>query len=265
MIRRHKTIRIKSTAIIIAVVFLVALGLTNYTVFAQSSSETYSVDEVFFGTGGEVDLNSENFSGQGSAGSLGVGEASSENFRAQAGFLTPSEPFLEMVVTSDGVEFGNIEVDEAMVMDARGGDCNCSFTVRTYFSSDYYVLTMSDPPTSENNDIFAAKTVLGAPSTNDSVEEFGLNLVANPVIGVGANPANVPDNNYADGVAASGYSTPEQFKYEKGDIVARSPGDSTAEAVGQTNFTISYMIKASNITPAGYYVMNHDLVVVPTY
>jgi hypothetical protein len=69
----------------------------------------------------------------------------------------------------------------------------------------------------------------------------------------------VPDNSYADGIAATGYDTPEQFKYEKGDIVARSPGNPNAQAVGQTNYTISYMIKASNITPAGFYVMNHDL------
>jgi hypothetical protein len=70
-----------------------------------------------------------------------------------------------MVVTSDGVEFGNIEVHDAMVMDARGGDCDCSFTVRTYFSSEYYVVTMSDPPTKREQDVFSAKTVLGAPST----------------------------------------------------------------------------------------------------
>jgi hypothetical protein len=64
----------KAWAVVLVVAFIGVVGLTHYTALAQSSSETYSVDEVFFGSGGEVDLSSENFRGQGSAGSLGVGK-----------------------------------------------------------------------------------------------------------------------------------------------------------------------------------------------
>jgi hypothetical protein len=247
-------------------VWLAAFSLLTAPVHAQYSSPSYRVDEAFFGAGGEVDMSSDQFRAHGSAGSLGVGSSESDNFRAEAGFLTPSEPFLEMVVTGAEVNFGELDESVTSYGDARNGDCDCSFYVRSYLSSSYTVITVSDPPTNESGAALAAKLVLGAPSIDPSVEEFGMNLVENTDPSPwGKDPFNDPDNTYADGTAAADYSTPDQFKYGVGDVVAQSPSDPNNPGVGKTDYTVSYIAKSNRITSAGFFRMYHDLVVVATY
>jgi hypothetical protein len=46
-------------------------------------------------------------------------------------------------------------------------------------------------------------------------------------------------------------------------VIAQTPSGSSGW--GQTNFTISYIANISLVTPAGNYIMTHDLVVVATY
>jgi hypothetical protein len=124
---------------------------------------------------------------------------------------------------------------------------------------------MSNPPTNESGDVLAAKATLGVPSTDPTVEEFGINLVDNATPNIGANAVNVPDNSFADGKIATGYNTADQFKYGVGDIVAQSPATPGNQAVGQTNYTLSYIAKRQSFSPAGLYIMQHVLVVVATY
>lgn len=250
----------------IAKVCLIALVLTGGPVAAQTSSSTnYRTDEYMFGAGGELDSQSSSYRAQSSLGALGIDQSASESYYTEAGFLTPSEPFLEMVVTEQSAEFGELSETSTKYASAQGGGCSCSFNVRSYLSSSYVVYTVSDPPTNENGVVLAAKGVLGAPSTAANVEEFGMNVVANPVGGIGANPINVPNGSFADGAASPGYNTADQFKYAVGDIIAQSPGTPGNKAVGQTNFTISYIAKRTAQTPAGLYQMDHVLVVVATY
>jgi len=232
---------------------------------AQYSSPNYRVDETFFGTGGEVDSQSANFRAQQSAGSLGVGTGSSTNYDFYAGFVTPNEPFLEMVVMDASVDFGTMDPNQYYYGSAQAGACNCSFYVRTYQSSQYTVVTVSQPPTSESGETWNAKTTLGPPSSDPSVEEFGINLVDNTTPNIGKNAVNLADNSFADGQAASGYDDPDDFKYVVGDTVARSQATAGNPAIGVTEYTISYIAKVNNLTPAGTYIMRHDLVVVPTY
>lgn len=235
-------------------------------VFAQSSSNNYKVEEYYFGTGGEVESNSPNYKARQSTGSLGVGNTSSDNFDAEAGPNTQSEPFLEMVVTNATVNFGDLDSGTTSYGAARAGDCNCSFYVKTYLSSEYIVVTASQPPTSENGDSLDAKSPLGAPSSNDATEEFGMNLVANSAPGVfGANPVNQPDDSFADGEAATGYDTPNNYKYGVGDTIVRSHATTGKPAIGLTEYTISYIAKPSINTPAGFYQMNHELIVIATF
>lgn len=250
---------------VIACTLLLAMVPARHVLFAQSSSTNYQAEEMFFGTGGEVDMTSLNYQAQGSAGSLGVGAGSSTNYDAESGFLTPSEPFLEMAVTNATVDFGTLSDSSTSSGAAQGGACNCSFYVRTYLSSEYTVVTMSQPPTNESGSVLTAKSVLGVPSTDQNVEEFGINVVDNSSPNIGANPSNDPDSTFADGQAATGYSTADQFKYGVGDVIARSAATAGNQAVGKTNYTISYIAKANRITAAGLYTMNHDLVVVATY
>lgn len=247
------------------IVSLFAVAAFPGLLLAQSSSPNYKIEESYFGTGGEVDASSANYRARQSTGSLGVGNTSSTNFDATAGFNTPSEPFLEVAVMDASVNFGTLSDTSTSSGAAQGGDCNCSFYVRSYLSSDYSVVTMSNPPTNESGNALAAKSVLGVPSTNQNVEEFGINLVDNTSPNIGANPANVPDDTFADGKAAAGYNTSDQFKYGVGDTIASSPATVGNQGVGRTNYTISYIAKIKRLTPAGLYKMQHDIVVVPAF
>lgn len=234
--------------------------------FAQSSSTNYRVEESYFGSGGNIEANSTNFKARQSTGALGVGDISSTNYRASSGFDTPSEPFLEAGVTGVDINFGTLNPSAASFASSQGGACNCSFYVRSYLSSQYSVVSASQPPTSESGKVINAKTTQAAPNASASAEEFGINLVANTVPGVmGANPANVPDGTFADGRAANGYQTANQFKYSSGDVVASSPATVGNQGIGQTNYTISYLMKVSNLTPAGNYIMRHDIIAVVTF
>ncbi len=225
-------------------------------VFAQeSSSNSYKVNEYQFGTGGG-NSSSSNFQAQSNVGSLGVGRSSSTNYDAEAGFITPSEPFLELFINSATVDLGNLDTSTT-------GTGSGTFWVRTYLSSAYVVQTMSQPPTSEGGRVLAAKSSLGAPIPG--TEEFGINLVDNSSPDIGANSLNVPDNSFADGTVNAGYNTVNQFKYGVGDIIAHSAATAGNQAVGRTDYTISYIANVSAITPAGTYVMVHDVVVSGTY
>jgi hypothetical protein len=247
-------------------VCLLIAGFLGGQVAAQTStSPNYQTNEYFFGTGSELDAAGNQYRSQMSAGSLTIGSMASTNYDVEAGFLTPSDPFLEMVVTDQAVELGELPDTNYVYGSAQGGGCSCSFNVRSYLSSEYVVLTMSNPPTNESGDVLAAKATLGVPSTDPTVEEFGINLVDNATPNIGANAVNVPDNSFADGKIATGYNTADQFKYGVGDIVAQSPATPGNQAVGQTNYTLSYIAKRQSFSPAGLYIMQHVLVVVATY
>ncbi len=235
-------------------------------VFAQASSPNYRLEEPYFGTGGEVDASSNSYRARQQAGSLGVGNTSSTNYDAISGGVTPSEPYLEMTVSGATVDFGVLQTSTPSFGAAQGGACNCSFTVRTYLSSQYTVINASLPPKNESGKYMQAKSTLGTPSVNDSDEEFGMNLTTNTSPGtMGANPVNVPDNSFADGKIESGYNTSNQYKFNTGDVIARSPNTIGNQAVGQTNYTISYIAKAGSTSAAGTYRLDHVLVVVPVF
>lgn len=249
----------------LVVVFFFVLSIHS-SVFAQSSSTNYKVDEAYFGIGGELEATSASYKARQAAGSLAAGATSSANYDAVAGFVTAETPFLEMAVSDATVSLGDLSSDTAYSSGvATGGPCSCSFTVRTYLSSQYVVVTMSAPPTSEGGAVLDAKATQGLPSSSPSVEEFGINVVDNASPNIGANPLNSPDNTFADGTAATGYELADNFKYGIGDTIARSALTATNPAIGQTNYTISYIAKRKSLTEAGLFVMNHDLVAVATY
>jgi hypothetical protein len=239
-----------------AVITLVLMCVQVPVLAQSSSSGSYKVDEYQFGTGANNDLNSASYNANASVGSLGVGRSSSTNYDAEAGFITPNEPFLELFVNNSNIDLGNLDTSAT-------GTGQGVFWVRTYLSSAYVVQTMSNPPTSEGGRVLAAKSTLGVPSPG--TEEFGINLVDNTTPNIGADPLNVPDNTYADGTVNAGYNTPDQFKYGVGDIIAHSAATAGNQAVGRTDYTISYIANVNAITPAGTYVMVHDIVVTGTY
>jgi len=252
--------------LLVGIVFTSLLFFGGAAAYAQSSSDNYRVEEYYFGTGGEVDASSPNYRARQSTGSLGVGNTSSDNFDAETGANTQSEPFLEIAVMDATVNFGELDSGSTSYGAAQAGACNCSFYVKTYLSSEYIVVTASQPPTSENGDSLDAKSTLGAPSSNDAVEEFGINLVANTAPAVfGADSVNQPDDTFADGTAETGYDQPNNYKYGAGDTIARSQATPGNPAIGLTEYTISYIAKPGINTPAGFYQMSHELIAIATF
>lgn len=258
---KYKSIVLKLTLAAVTATAAVLPAIVS----AQSSSPNYKVEEVFFGTGGELDVSSPAYRAQQSGGAQGGGSAASTAYDANGGATTGSEPFLEAGVISTTVDLGTLTASSTSFGAAQSGDCNCSFYVRSYLSSEYAVVSVSSPPTSESGSTLNAKTTRGVPSASTSVEEFGINLVDNGSPDVGQNPANLPDNSFADGEAATDYDVVNEFKYSPGDVLARSQASPGNPAIGRTNYTISYIAKVNNTSPAGVYKMNHNLVIVTTF
>jgi hypothetical protein len=225
---------------------------------AQYSSSNYKTNEVFFGSGGDNNQSSAHYSATASAGALGVGNYAGTNYRAFSGFLTPNEPFLELQIDTASVNMGT--VDPATT---RTGQAD--FHVRAYIDTGYTVQTVSQPPVYTSGSVsHALKAMTSLGSSTAGTEQFGINMVHNTSPATfGNNPSPQPDGTFATGVAASGYDTANQFKYNVGDVVAQTPAGSNGW--GLTDYTISYIANASILTPAGDYQMVQDLVAVATY
>jgi len=225
---------------------------------AQYNSSNYKANEVFFGAGGDTNQSSANYKASASAGALGVGQTSSANYQAYSGFLTPNDPFLELVINTPTVSLGVLDPSTT-----RTG--SASFQVRAYVDSGYTVQTLSQPPSYTSGTqsyTLAAMTTLGSSAVG--TEQFGINLVHNTSpANFGSDPSPQPNGTFANGVAATGYNTANQFKYNVGDTIVQTPVGSSGW--GQTDYTISYIANVKVLTPAGNYTMNHDLVVVATY
>jgi hypothetical protein len=217
----------------------------------KSSSSNYYVSECEFGIGGDPAQTGGAYNANASVGGLGVGGSSSTNYTSAAGYLTPSEEFLEMVVNAATIDLGTLST-------ATTATGTATFYVRAYTSSGYTVQTISGTPT---NGAKSLDPMTSATTSNQGTEQFGINLVANSSPSTfGSDPAPQPNSGYAYGTAASGYDTDGIFKYNAGDTIATSP-----KGIGQTNFTISYIANISPITPGGVYSVDQVLVVVATY
>lgn len=218
---------------------------------AQSSSTNYQVNEVFFGTGGALNDCSTNYCSKQSIGETGVGNVTSPNYQAQAGFNTDRMPFLQFIVNGTNTDVGVLSTGSTTTTTS-------TFSVKSYLSSGYSVVTVSNPPTNNNYTMNA----LSSPTASSvGTEQFGMNLVANtnPTT-FGANPSQKPSSVFSFGAAAPGYNTSNLYKYVPGSVIASSTSSS-----GETDFTISYIFNISPVTPGGTYTFNDVLVATATF
>ena len=241
----------KQTLRIFALCLLVLLAAPVIVLAAQSASNNYQVNEVFFGSGGELNACSATYCSKQSAGELAVGNISSNQYQAQAGFNTNREPYIEFIVSNTNVNLGSLNPTTTKTTTA-------TFGVRTYLAHGYAVVNASDPP---SNNAYTIQTLATPTAAIPGDEQFGINLVANtsPTT-FGADPAHVPDNSFSFGDAAPTYDTPNFYKYVKGDTVAFSNSSTST-----TNYTVSYVFNVNNVTPGGTYVFHHVLVATSTY
>ncbi len=220
---------------------------------AQSASNNYQVNEVFFGSGGELNACSTSYCSKQSAGETVVGNTKSANFQANAGFNTDRTPYIEFTTSNTNVNLGTLHANSTATTTA-------SFTVKAYLAQGYSVVNASDGPDNNGHEL-AAMGTLGAEPSMAGTEQFGINLRANtsPTT-FGADPIQLPDNTFGFGTVALEYNTPDNYRYVKNDIVARSTKSSS-----YTTFTVSYVFNVSNVTPGGNYVLRHVLVATGTY
>lgn len=236
-----------------------AVLLASAPVLAQQASSTnYQVNEVFFGSGGDLQDCSTNYCAKTSAGELTVGNSSSSNYQIQGGFNTDRTPSLTFVVTAGTTDLGYLSVGSTKT--ATG-----TFTVKTYLASGYVVQTVGTPPMDNAPGHHLLNPLTTAAQSVAGQEQFGMNLVANTTgcgapTNFGANPSQVPDSTFSFGAAASGYNTCGFFQYNDGDVIA-----SSAKSSGETDYTISYIFNISNTTPDGFYTFNNVLVATSTF
>lgn len=256
------------------------LGVMPATVVAacsnpnqQSCSSNYGVNEVTFGSGGQLcDIangtgKSTNYCAKSAFGELTVGNTSSTNFQAQGGFDTDRSPSLTFCVylstcgDNPSINLGTLTAGTTATTTAK-------FAVETYLASGYIVVTASDPP---KNGSYTMQAPASPTASNTAAEQFGINLVANNSCGggmpgsLGAAAAQIPSGTFSFGAAAhnSGvdyYDTACQFMYKKGDTIA-----SAGKSSGETDFTISYIFNTTSLTPGGTYSINQVLVATSTF
>jgi hypothetical protein len=243
---------------LIAGLVLLIVTAVNHQANAQYSSSNYKSNEVYFGAGGDTNQSSSSYQASVSAGALGVGKTSSTNYQAYSGFLTPNEPFLELGIDTALVDLGTLDPAAAKTGTA-------AFHVRAYIDSGYSVQTLSSPPSyTSGTQTHTLRAMATLATSAVGTEQFGINLVGNTSpASFGSNPSPSPNGTFATGVAATGYNTTNQFKYNVGDTVAQTPSGSSGW--GLTSYTISYIANMGALTPAGSYKMIHDLAVVATY
>jgi hypothetical protein len=234
---------------------LCVLVLASPLAWAQQSSSTnYQVNEVFFGSGGDLQDCSTNYCAKTSAGETGVGNTTSTNYQAQGGFNTDREPYLQLNVSGGSTDLGYLST-------ATPKTTTATFLVKAYLAGGYIVQTNGDPPTSTVPPFPQLHTLSSPTASSAGTEQFGINLVANTSpTSFGAAPVQVPDSTFSFGSVASGYNTTNLYKYVKGDTIAQSTRSS-----GETDYTISYLFNISNSTVAGLYSFKQVLVATGTF
>ncbi len=240
-----------------ALIVLVLTCAIQGVVSAQTStSPSYSTYEYSFGTGGDNNLSSSNYSATADTGATAVGGSTSTNFGAEAGTITPRDEYIEFVVNASTVSLG----EQSVASTSQG---TATFYVKAYVSSGYAVRNASVALTYNGHTMASPGSAVASAI---GTEQFGINLMANtcalclPSTSFGAAPVQNPDGTFSYGAAASGYDTSNVYKYVNGDIIAQSTKSS-----GRTDFTISYILNIANNTPAGFYTMNHVLVATAGY
>jgi hypothetical protein len=239
---------------VLAVVAGVLMLFTANAFAQQSQSTNYSVDEVFFGSGGELDACSTNYCSKQSAGDLANGETSSTNYTAEAGFNTNREEYLEFTVNASNTDLGYLG-------QTYSSTTTGTFSVKAYLAHGYVIINAGDPPKTTTVAPHTLNPLASPTASSVGTEQFGINLVANTSPATfGANRTQVPDSSFSFGEPSTGYNTANLFKYVKGDTIAESTRSS-----GQTNFTVSYLFNINAVTQAGTYTFNHDMVALATY
>lgn len=228
-----------------------AVGGTSAVFAETSSSDSYQMTEMQFGGGSTIESCSESYCAQASIGDLSAGESQSPGgSSASFGSLTPDEPSLDVIVDPGESDLGLLDTENT-------ASKTSVVRVRSYLSNGYELQITGEPPKYSNHTL---DTPSSPTEAEPGTEQFGVNAVANTTPNIGADPVQVPSDEFAFGEVLDGYATPNLFQYTSGDTIARSESES-----GRTDYTISMIVNVSKQTPAGHFTSDFSVVVVPVY
>lgn len=231
---------------IFVLVAVFTVGLSKGVYAQQSESTNYGVDQAYFGSGAELEMNSNNYKASAGAGDSASGNVEGVQYSGNTGSPVSGEPLLEVNIIGSGTDHG-------VLNPAQTTFGSSEVHVRNYNGSGYIMQVTGMPP---KQSVYTIPG-LGTPTASQAgMEQFGINLVDNSTPNVGADPVQVPDSTFSYGVPAPDYATANLYKYVSGDIVAQSTQES-----GETRYTMSYILNIKPLTPAGKYISNMSVVV----
>jgi hypothetical protein len=234
-------------SLFIIMLIVVLLGVTK-TYAETLQSAHYHIDESAVGVGDASQGMSADYQTAASIGDLGVGNTASGGYQINAGSQTSPDPALSFAITSGAINFGSFSATTPTVTTA-------TFSILNYTSFGYVAQIFGSAPA------YGAHTITAMATTGPSqtgVEQFGINLVANTLpVSVGANPDN---GQFGYGSVDPNYSTANQYRFVNGETIASAPKSS-----GLTNYTISYLVNVTGLTPGGTYTSSQTIVVTGTY
>lgn len=232
-----------------AVVFAYGSATAVFAIGGSASSDSYQITEMQFGGGSSLESCSDSYCARSNIDSIN-GNSFSQNNQSTDGSTANDIPGLEVSIDAGQSNLG--------VFDTQSTSVKTSVIhIKSYLSDGYNVQIIGEPPTYDGYSLSA----LATPTVSTpGVEQFGINLVANTTPSMGVNPLMVPSQSDALATVASGYDTPNLFKYTSGDTVAQ--GVRSNERV---DYTLSMIVNVSSATPAGSYTGDYAVVVTPTY
>jgi len=233
--------------VMLAVMLVLASGAgTAHAV--TSSSNNYQITETQFGN--TQKSCSGQYCAQASIGEATDGKATT-NGTADFEDIVNNEPFLDMIVEPGDSNLGVLSTE-------RTSTKTTSIKIRSYLISGGYSLQIIGTPPKFDGHTLNTPTVPTA--SVPGVEMFGINVVANTMPTVGANPVQVPADQQIFGVGADNYKIPNRFMYQNEDVVAKGQTDS-----GRTDYTVSMIVNISSDTPAGRYTGDFTAMLIPAY
>lgn len=236
----------------IALCLLLTLSYTPPVMATQASSTNWSVSEVNFGSGGSLESCSGSYCAKQSAGELTVGDTSSANYRAQGGFNTNREPYLELIASATPIDLGILDI-----VQTRYG--STTFSVKAHLAAGYDVYIDGTSLKNKTNGHVLATMATGGASAI-GIEQFGINLRKNTTPPVGTDVSHDPDTTFSFGTPSAGYNTPDSFRFVAGERIAESSSSSS-----YTQYTMSVIANVGTTSPGGVYGGRLVLNVVPTF
>jgi hypothetical protein len=154
---------------------------------------------------------------------------------------------LSFSVSTSTVSLGGVSTSSASTGTA-------TFTAGVDCTNYGYIVTVNGSPPKNSETNYTLDNIGTASLSAPGTEQYGINLAHNTSPSVGSNPSG------GSGTAASGYNTANYFQYNSGNTIA-----STTTSPDSTTYTISYLINASSVTPAGQYSGIQTLICTATY